>query len=153
MKKLRLYLDTSVIGGCLDKEFDVDSLKLLQEMQQGEHIAIVSSVTVAEVIQAPPKVQDILTRILGLPLSELISLPNEANDLAELYLKAKIVTKKYQEDALHIAIATVSKADILLSWNFKHIVNVRKIMLFNSVNLSQGYPLLDIRSPSEVIHD
>lgn len=56
-------------------------------------------------------------------------------------------------DALHIALATVARVDVLVSWNFKHIVNLRRIHAYNAVNLKRGYPLLEIRSPREVIGD
>jgi hypothetical protein len=65
----------------------------------------------------------------------------------------KIVSQKYYGDALHIAIATVIGVDVLVSWNFKHIVNLDKIKLFNSVNLKEGYSILEIRTPREVIED
>jgi hypothetical protein len=65
----------------------------------------------------------------------------------------KIVSENYYSDALHIAAATVIGVDVLVSWNFKHIVNLNKIKLFNSVNLREGYSILDIRTPREVIGD
>jgi hypothetical protein len=74
-------------------------------------------------------------------------------DLADSYMKRNIVTTKYYADALHIAIATVLGVDVLVSWNFKHIVNLNKIKLFNSVNLQEGYPLIEIRTPKEVINN
>jgi len=72
-------------------------------------------------------------------------------NLANLYLKEEIVSRKYSGDALHIAIATVANVDVLVSWNFKHIVNLKKIKRFNSVNLNEGYPILEIRTPMELI--
>ena len=71
--------------------------------------------------------------------------------LAEKYMEQKIVSEKYYSDALHIAVATVIGVDVLVSWNFKHIVNLDKIKLFNSVNLREGYSILEIRTPREVV--
>ena len=71
--------------------------------------------------------------------------------LAEKYMEQKIVSENYYSDALHIAVATVIGVDVLVSWNFKHIVNLDKIKLFNSVNLREGYNILEIRTPREVI--
>ena len=62
-----------------------------------------------------------------------------------------MLTSIHLLDAEHIAIATVEKADIVLSWNFKHIVNIQKIKGFNSINLKEGYQLLEIRTPREVL--
>lgn len=60
---------------------------------------------------------------------------------------------EYLLDAQHIAIATINRVDVLVSWNFKHIVNLRRIHLYNSINLKYGYPLIEIRSPREVINE
>ena len=71
--------------------------------------------------------------------------------MAEAYLRADFVSRRFQVDCLHVALATVCRADALISWNFKHIVQYHKIKAFNGVNLVQGYGALDIRSPAEVI--
>ena len=67
--------------------------------------------------------------------------------------KQKAVSEKYLLDAQHIALATINHVDVLISWNFKHIVNLRRIQLYNSINLKYGYSLLEIRSPREVINE
>jgi hypothetical protein len=73
--------------------------------------------------------------------------------LAEKYMEQKIVSENYYGDALHIAVATVIGVDVLVSWNFKHIVNLDRIKSFNSVNLKEGYNILEIRTPREVIEN
>ena len=83
--------------------------------------------------------------------AEFVAAGQPDNDLAEKYLKEKIVTKKFRSDALHIAIATINKVDVLVSWNFKHIVNLNRIRQYNSVNLKYAYPLIEIRSPMEIV--
>ena len=67
------------------------------------------------------------------------------------YLDAGVVGPASGNDALHVAIATVARADVVASWNFKHIVHMDKVRGFNAVNLSEGSPLIDIRSPLELI--
>ena len=93
--------------------------------------------------------------IIATPMASYLSIPvfvtDEMDELAEKYMQEKIVTDKYYDDALHIAIATVMKIDVLVSWNFKHIVNYDKIIKFNGVNISEGYSHLEIRTPREVI--
>ncbi len=84
-------------------------------------------------------------------IKEMISSDNEAVELTESYILEGAVSKKYYEDALHIAIATVNKASVLASWNFKHIVNLERIRLYNAVNIKKGYSLLEIRSPREIV--
>ncbi|MDA3899103.1 MAG: PIN domain protein [Spirochaetes bacterium] len=111
---------------------------------------VVSDITIAELENAPDKVKNLL---LEFDDFELIESDNEMKGLAAFYLQSKIVSPKYSDDALHIAIATVCKIDVSVSWNFKHIVNLRKIHQFNSINLREGYNLLEIRTPREVIGD
>ncbi len=83
---------------------------------------------------------------------EYVSLNEESITLASAYLEDGVVAESSLSDARHIAIATVEQVDILLSWNYKHIVNLNRIRLLNSVNLKLGYPALEIRSPREVLY-
>ena len=83
-------------------------------------------------------------------LKTFVELSKEVTDLGHAYITEKVVGKTSREDCLHIALATIHKADILVSWNFKHIVNVRRIRGYNSVNLKMGYSTIDIRSPKEI---
>ena len=151
MKKLRIYLDTSVIGGCFDDEFQEASLKLIEEIKSGINIGVVSSITLSELEKAPANIRRFFSQIEH--LVEKLVLDNEATLLAENYIKEKILDKKSTDDCLHIAIAAVNKVDVLVSWNFKHIVNFNKIIQFNSVNLKNGYGTLQIYSPKEVINN
>lgn len=150
--KLRLYTDTSVIGGCLDEEFSEFSLKLIDEFKTGSKIINISDLTLEELENAPSEVREVLKQIPNENI-EYLSLNEEAIILAERYIKEKIVSSKYLLDAQHIAIATINRSDVLVSWNFKHIVNLRRIHLYNSINLKYGYPLIEIRSPREVINE
>jgi hypothetical protein len=84
---------------------------------------------------------------------EVVSLTEEAAELAREYLRVGVVTAKMRVDGEHIAVATVARVDVLVSWNFKHIVNLRRIQGYNSVNLRLGHPLVEIRTPQEVLPD
>jgi len=83
---------------------------------------------------------------------ERIELTAEAILLADTYIKEKVVGKTSLEDCRHIALATINKVDVLASWNFKHIVNLDRIKGYNSVNYRLGYPMIEIRSPKDLIH-
>lgn len=148
MKK-RIYTDTSVIGGCLDLEFNANSLALFKNFNEGASIIVISNLTLADLEKAPRPVQEILKKVPR-EFIEYVGFSKEANDLAESYLKEGVVTKKSRVDAQHIATATISHIDVLVSWNFKHIVNLDKIHGYNSVNLKLGYPMIEIRTPTEV---
>jgi hypothetical protein len=147
---MRIYIDTSVFGGCFEKEFTPWSGRLVDEIIIGKYVAIISDITLAELSTAPKHVQDIADRVIS-ENAELVIANDEARELADKYIKEKIVTTKFRADALHIAIATITKADVVVSWNFKHIVNLNRIRLYNSVNLKHGYSMIEIRSPRELI--
>lgn len=149
MKKLRIYVDTSVIGGCLDDEFKEWSNGLLLDFQKGIFLPVLSVLTEAEIADAPKKVQTVFSLFLE-HCNQLISLDEESIELARHYLSRGIVTPKYLEDAQHIAIATVTGADMVVSWNFRHIVHFDKINRFNAVNMELGYKTIAIYSPREV---
>jgi len=149
---LRVYIDTSVIGGCLDEEFKKDSIKLFNEFVKGAKTVVISDVLLFELEAAPAELKDILKRVPADHI-EYVTLHKESIDLAKAYIKEGVVAGKSLSDARHIALATVARIDVLVSWNFKHIVNINRIHLFNSVNLKMGYPLLEIRSPKEVLYE
>jgi hypothetical protein len=150
MMKLRIYIDTSVVGGCIDAEFQIASQQLINRFKLGEMIAVVSELTELELEGAPQEVQDVLTEIPERYI-ENVELTEEAVHLAQKYISEGVIGGGKLVDAEHIAIATVNRVDVLVSWNFQHIVNLQRIHGYNSVNLKFGYPLLEIRSPLEVI--
>lgn len=149
---MRIYTDTSVFGGYFDEEFAEWSKKLFAEFEQGLNTAVISDITLRELEDAPAKVRELAKRIPE-ENREYVSLGEEAKRLALCYIEEGVVSKKYLIDAQHIAVATIERVDVLVSWNFKQIVNLGKIRLYNGVNLKRGYPLLEIRSPKEVLHE
>jgi hypothetical protein len=150
--KFRIYADTSVVGGCEDEEFAEHSIRLMESFVRGERVLVLSSLTVQELAMAPA---DVRRRLASVPEAhiETLQLDAEASDLADAYVSAGVLTAKMRADAQHIAIATVARVDVLVSWNFKHIVNLQRIRGYNSVNLRRGYPMIEIRTPREVMSD
>ena len=147
---MRLNIDTSVFGGCFEQEFELWSNKLIEKILSGEYVALVSDITLAELSKAPKYVRDLADNVIS-KNAEFVLANSDAQELANKYLKGKIVTEKFRSDALHIAAATVHKIDVLTSWNFKHIVNLNRIRLYNSVNLKYNYSLIEIRSPRDIV--
>jgi len=150
MKKLRIYIDTSVIGGYFDDEFNVDTKLLFDEILHGEYKLVISDLTERELVNAPERVRTLL-RDLKIDF-EVIAVTQESIDLAMDYIKEKVVGQTSMDDCIHIATATIHKLDLLISWNFKHIVNVIRIRGYNSINLRNGYSILEIRSPKDLIN-
>jgi rRNA-processing protein FCF1 len=150
MKKLTIYIENSVIGGCFDDEFSKHTLKLFDKFKKGTYKPIISSHVIGELEDgAPERIKKNLETIDY----KVCPVNKEMEKLAVKYMNQKIISQKNYDDALHIAVATVIGVDVLVSWNFKHIVNLNKIRLFNSINLQEGYKILEIRSPMELIED
>jgi predicted nucleic acid-binding protein len=149
-KKLVIYTDTSVIGGYYDIEFSNETKVLFEGILNGDFHLMYSSVTEDELLNAPLLVKNLLNEVPE-SLKTKVELTEEAVMLGDTYILENVVGKTSREDCFHIALATINKADILVSWNFKHIVNVFRIRGYNAVNLKLGYATIDIRSPKEII--
>jgi predicted nucleic acid-binding protein len=146
----RIYLDTSVFGGYFDPEFEFWTKILFNKIIKGEIIMLYSQMTEIELAGAPLHIKDLIIKIADEHI-EFLSITDEATQLAEHYIRENVVGKTSRADCLHIAIATLNNADILTSWNFKHIVNISRIRGYNSVNYKLGHKLLEIRTPRELL--
>ena len=146
----RIYLDTSVFGGCFDVEFAEESLAIFELIRSGIYRGVVSEIVFEELENAPQRVREI---ILTLPekMLESIAISEEIIQLRKEYVTADILGPKWIDDMTHVAAATVARVDAIVSWNFKHIVRLDKMKAYNSVNLQNGYGILTIISPKEAI--
>ena len=147
MRRLRVFVDTSVFGGCFDEGFDRASIKFFEEVKSGRFKVVVSPRVVLEVNRARAEVQQVLSGLTG--DIEIVQLEDETTALRDAYLDAGILGEASMDDAEHIAVASISNVDLLISWNFKHIVHFDKIRAFNAINQLKGYRQIEIRSPQE----
>lgn len=149
-RKLRVYADTSVYGGCFDDEFADESEAFFSEVRTGRFVLVVSTVTLRELSGAPERVQGVLA---GVPSENVESFPDsrEILDLRDAYIEAGVVGLGSKDDAEHVAAASVADVDVVVSWNFRHIVHLERINGYHAVNLLRGYRTVNIRSPREVI--
>lgn len=152
MNPLRIYTDTSVIGGCFDQEFKTESLRFLKLVKSGYVTMLLSDIVIEELSLAPSQVRETITLIPDHAVEKVL-LSQAALNLRDAYLAAKILDKKSENDATHVALATCARADAIVSWNFKHIVRLDKMKAFNQVNLLNGYGILTIVTPREVAHE
>jgi hypothetical protein len=150
MKLLRVYIDTSVFGGCFDDEFAHESKILFEEIKNGKFKLIISPVILREIEKAPKEVQEILAELPDTSI-EMISFSDEAILLRDAYLEAGILGIESKFDAEHIAYASIADVDMVISWNFKHIVHFEKIKRYQAINLLNGYKPIEIYNPREVI--
>lgn len=146
---MKIYTDTSVFGGVFDDEFRDVSETFFRQVKKGDFILCVSEVVCREIEAAPAKIRRYFASMENhftvFPVDE------ECLELRQKYLEKKIVGPRYLDDALHVAVASASGCDMIVSWNFRHIVHYDKITLYNAVNRVNGYRELFINSPAEVI--
>jgi hypothetical protein len=150
MRPLRVYLDTCVFGGAFDVEFASATQEFFAQVRTGRFHLIVSALVQDEVENAPMQVRELLNEMLN--YGETVFPTDEALQLQQAYLDAGVLTQKWADDALHVAMATVTNCSYIVSWNFKHIVHCEKIPRYNAINEIQGYRPLAIYSPLEVIY-
>jgi hypothetical protein len=150
IKKTRIYIDTSIVGGFFDKEFATATMILFERLKDGNTVFVTSDVLKKELLNAPPHVK-ILLQQYDDSCFEHVEMTAEAKSLANLYVSEKVVGESCLEDCQHIAIATINKVDVLASWNFKHIVNLNRIKGYNGINMRMGYITLEIRNPKDLI--
>jgi len=145
----RVYADSSVFGGVFDEEFMAPSAAFFEQVRSGRFRLVVSPVIQDELAEAPENVRALFKEMLD--LSEQVEALAEAAGLQQAYLRARIIGEASMADAMHVALASVSGCRAVVSWNFKHIVHMEKIPLYNGVNMARGYPSIGIYSPMEVI--
>ena len=149
MKHPSVYADTSVFGGVFDDKFKTESQAFFEQVKTGRFKLLTSEIVESELEHAPTKVQRFFDEMLL--HAQIVQISAAAIHLQHAYLQAKILTPKWELDALHVAVATVSCCELVVSWNFKHIVHFGKIRLYNAVNVIEGYQTISIHSPAEVI--
>lgn len=145
----KVYADSSVFGGINDEEFRTPSKNFFNQVKLGLFVLSTSALVQKELQLAPEVVRKEFDELLN--YAEILDITHEALRLQKAYLDAKILTTRWSNDALHVAIASVSSCDIIVSWNFRHIVHYDKIPLYNAINILHGYKPIAIYSPLEVI--
>ncbi len=146
----KLYLDTSVFGGYFEPEFELWTKILFDRIKKGQYKLLLSRVIDIELTSAPQHVKELALSIPDKQI-EFLETTDEATQLADTYIKENVVGETSRADRLHIALATLNNSDILVSWNFKHIVNVNRIRGYNAVNYRHGHKMLEIRTPREIL--
>ena len=148
-KPMRVYADTSVFGGSQDSVFEAASNAFFDQVREGRFQLVVSGLVEEELRGAPETVRAVFEELLG--VTEIVQESEPALSLQQAYLDNEVVTPNWEDDALHVALASVSECGAIVSWNFRHIVNLKRISLYNAVNMLHGYRPIEIRSPLEIL--
>ena len=151
-QQMKVYADTSGFGSVFDSEFSDPSREFFDDVDARRFALVISSVVVSELQPAPLEVWRFFARYAE--EAQVLEISDEALELQSNHIRFGVVTERSVEDALHVALATVSGCDLIVSWNFKDIVHFHKIRKYNAVNMFYGRGQLGIYSPLEVIqHD
>lgn len=147
---MRIYIDTSVIGGYFDDEFRESTREFVDLLFGGKAVPLLSVTLFAEIAAAPEHIQLLLEKLSAGPC-EVLEVTEDVIKLRDAYLQAEVVSTKWSDDALHVAHASVAAADVIVSWNFKHLVNPMRIREFDAVNAAHGFGNLVIITPSDIV--
>ncbi len=154
MKKVRLYIDTSVLGGLFDTEDPkrvMTAESLINLIKHRVYGVFISFLTLDEIMKAPHEIRDKLKTKIVESGFEIFEETEECVELANAYLNDEIISAKYRNDARHIALGVYYECNFIVSWNYRHMVNITVRRLINSTNLRMGYKSIEIVSPEEVI--
>ncbi len=156
MKKLTLYLDTSVISHLhaddVPEKMAITN-RLWKQIQEGRYIACISEMVLKELANCYEEKRQYLLEMIADIDFEFYEISNDINELAQKYIQAGAFSNKQTEDALHVACASVNTCNAIVSWNFKHIVKLTTILLVNGVNRKEGYMELEIVSPEVITEE
>jgi len=141
-----------VIGGCEDNKFRKHSRLLFEAFRQEKAIMVISDVTLDELMRTPENVAKIPSQVPKTQ-TELLKETEQARELANAYISSGALGPAHYNDAMHVAIASLGKVDVIVSWNFKHMVNWGRIHAYNRINRKLGYPEIDIRTPENIYHE
>ena len=154
MRKLRIYLDTSVISHLFADDTPdkmADTNKLWEDFKDNKYEIFISTVTVEEIKRcSEPKRSKMVEKLDEIDF-RVLEEKDEVNSLSDEYTNNGVLTKKSIDDCTHIAFAVVSNCDIIISWNFKHLVNYRTINKVKIVNAINNYKEISIISPTMLL--
>jgi len=151
----RAYVETSVWGMTLNNQpraLREPTVQFLRQCASGVFAPYISTVVLGEIALAPLSAATRMVREINRLVPIVLEPSAQSEKLAEAYLRAGVIPAKKQDDARHVAIATVAGLEIVISWNHRHLANDRKRTLFHAVNRLAGYDQpLSIHTPFEVM--
>ncbi len=156
MRRLKLYLDTSFLSHLHQPDAPEkmrDTLALWNEIIAGEYEAVISEVTARELMKCEEPKRSLMAQYLKTAAFEPIAINDEIDDLAGEIIRRGILKPKNIDDCTHIASAIISSCDIIVSWNFKHLVNIRTINGVRAITVANHYKQIDIYTPTMLLKE
>lgn len=150
---MRIYMDTSVINGVYstNPEIKAETIGFFKNVRIFNYTLYGSEATIEEIENTPQEFKKkLLKDIITEYQVEILPTTDEIRTLADKYVDAGIIPRKYFPDAFHIAVASIYNIPVLVSWNFEHIVKVKTKLGINRINRQDGYTVVEISSPKEI---
>ena len=150
---IRVYIETSALGFYYDNRAprERDAVRRLIEKLDGKNMmGLTSEVTIEEVQRAPASIANPLLRVIDKAGLEVVQVTPEVARLAEVYLEAGVIPRTHPADATHVAAGVIHRADVIASYNLKHLASYRAVVLVNTLNRERGLRTIDIRTPEQI---
>jgi len=144
----KVYVDTSVVSGKFDNVHALKTEPFWNAVERGEIVIIASDILREELGKSPSRIRDFFTALPESQIEQVVS-TNESDTLAKQYITDQVIGQSSFNDCRHIALATITRADAIVSWNCKDMVNEQRIPKYNDINEKQGYPRIEIQTPSQ----
>ena len=149
-----MYIETSVPNMLLHD--DAPDKKRITELFVGwlelsAHEPFVSPVVTREISKTRSPRKELLEKVVLELRATMLDVTAEVEILTRQYAQARIIPARFQDDLLHVAVAVCYRLDMIVSWNMKHLANPNKVALINAVNRKQGWPLMRIHTPQEML--
>ncbi len=154
MNKLKVYLDTSVISHLMQEDVPEkmsETLKLWDIFKAGKYDVFLSTVTLQEIDNCPEPKRTELFKHLGEIDYTPIEITEDMSEVAQQLIDMGILTQKSYDDCQHIASAVIYGCDCIISWNFKHIVNIKTIRGVRAITNLKGYKPIEILNPTVLL--
>lgn len=153
-EKLKIYLDTSVISYLAQEDAPekmLNTITLWQMFKAGKYDLYLSTVTLQEIEDCPEPKKSILFQHLSEIKYTIIDIKQMVSDIARQLIDMRILPPKSYDDCQHIAAAVETGCDCIVSWNFKHIVNIKTIRGVRAITNLKGYKPIEILNPSVLL--
>jgi predicted nucleic acid-binding protein len=152
MRKLKVYIETTLFNFYFDKdrEAHADTVRLFEDIAAGKYEAFTSDYAINELKETPGDKREKMLALIEQYNITVLALDNEAEQLADIYVKQGIIPLKYRTDGVHIAVAAVNDLNMIISMNFEHIVKRKTKIETGNINIANGYHTIEICTPMEV---
>jgi hypothetical protein len=149
MERSRIYVETSVLGGCFDPEFRYWTHGLIEDFRKGTFQPVMSDIVASEVLELHESIRGIHRELLALGAQE-VGVTLAALDLRRAYQERVTLAPNFQNDLLHLAVASLADVDVTVSWGLPRVISLDQLIALNTINQELGHRPVALSLPREV---